>query len=111
MPVDIPQQGQNKQNAESAKSQANLVSKSGGQDTVSNTDEYQRRWIQQRDKHQEQQKRLAQQGEIRNARERQSVAKTTTSTPKKKFMKGMGKYIIPATATGGGIIGMLFGLN
>lgn len=110
MAVDIPQQG-NEQNKEKAKGQAGMQSKTGGQDTVGSKEEFQRRWIQQQEKHQEQQKRLTQQGAIKNANERQAEAHTTTTTPKKKLIDGMGKYLIPSVATGSGIIGMLFGIN
>ena len=113
MAVDIPQQtSESKQNDEKAKGQADMQSKSGGQETVSNTEEYQRRWMQMQEKHQEQQKRLTQRNAIRNSNERRTEEVQATATKrKKKFMKGMGKYLIPSVATGGGIIGMLFGIN
>ncbi|MBN2087456.1 hypothetical protein JW758_03845 [Candidatus Peregrinibacteria bacterium] len=112
MAIDIPKQsGENKQNAEKANSQANVQAKSGAQETVSSNDEFQRRWIQQQEAQRENQKRLAQQGAIKNAKDRQSAQRTSTSVPKKKFMKGMAKYLIPSIATGSGIVGILFGLN
>ena len=112
MAVDIPKQtSESEQGKERSQDQANMQSKTGGQETVSSTEECQRRWIQQQEKHQEQQKRLAQQGAIKDARERRERVQTTQTIPKKKFMDGMGKYLIPSVATGGGIIGMLFGIN
>ncbi len=113
MAVDIPQQSQeNDKNKEKAQGQADVQSKSGGGETVSSTDEYQRRWIEQQEKQRENQKRLAQQGAIKDAKERQAEeVQVNTVKPKKKFIDGIGKYLIPSVATGGGIIGALFGLG
>ena len=102
MAVDIQQQSSSKP----------TQSKSGGRKTANNTGEYQRRWMQTQKKHQEQQNRLVQQNIIKNAKDRESQQIQTTATKrKKKFIDGIGKFLIPSVATGGGIIGMLFGIN